>query len=207
MPLFACAQKDNKLIVTMQEYEQMMMVAEENAAPRSHFQGPDSVPVQINKNGVLQQNRKRKITQCKQPAGTAALYGGGGLVQDVRIPQGKSPAVITPARNTRNMDIEDRLAEEVKDIAGMLKDNPAAVEQLWSTLAALKAQIAMRIDSQLPVIDLSKIVSFDECDRHKNRFKRLKSSCEPDRKLMWELKEPAITKMRKGHSCLGLDWI
>jgi len=206
MPLFRAAQKDNLLIVTAQEHEQMLMVAEEHAAPRCHFQGPKSVPVQINKKGVLQQNRKRKLSQCQQPPGTAALHAVGGLVQDVHIPESKLPAVASPPRNDHNMDTEDRLAKEVKDIAAMLQDNPAAIEKLWATLSALKAKIASAQDSVEPALDLEKLVSFAPIET-RSRHKSFKAQGEPDRKMIAELKVPAITRMMKGQSSLDMDWM
>jgi len=206
LPLFQAAQNNNLLIVTIQEHEQMLMVAEEHAAPRCHFQGPKSVPVQINKKGVLQQNRKRKLSQCQQPPGTAALHAAGGLVQDIHIPESKLPVIVSPPRTDRNMDIEDRLAKEVKDIATMLQDNPAAIEQLWSTLAALKANIARAQDSVEPALDLEKMVSFAPIET-RSRYKRLKAQGEPDRKMMAEMKQPATTRMTKGQSSLDMDWM
>jgi hypothetical protein len=210
MAMFLAEQDNDKLIITEQEYQMMLMIAEEHGSPRTHFQGPHSVPIQMNKKGVLSVDKKRKETQCEQPAGSESLYNSGSLRQSVCIPKAKKAKIeatavmVTPVRAGKPMDIEDRLANEVKDIVGLIHNNPAAVEQLFSVLSTYKKALVAG-DDPAP-LDLSKMVSFPATEKRR-RYKRLTARGEPDRKMIKELQEPAVTRILLRESCLNLDFL
>jgi len=173
MDQYEARQYNKKLIVTIHEYQKMMMVAEEGSSDRHLFNVPDTTPIQRNKRGMLIKGRGSLEGQFCQPAGADSMYNEGSLNQEIGIPntpaRARPRASVTPS--PQSSDIGDRLCSKVREMTAALQHNPAAMEALFAHVSQMHETI---LSSD------SKLVSFPATDFRK-KGKRLRGAGEFDR--------------------------
>ena len=173
MDQYEARQYSKKLIVTIHEYQKMMMVAEEGSSDRHLFNVPDTTPIQRNKRGMLIKGRGSLEGQFCQPAGADSMYNEGSLNQEIGITntpaRARPRASVTPS--PQSSDIGDRLCSKVREMTAALQHNPAAMEALFAHLSQMHETI---LSSD------AKLVSFPATDFRK-KGKRLRGAGEFDR--------------------------
>lgn len=196
MPRFRARQYSNKLIVTVNEYQTMMIRAEEHAAPRSVFNVPFCTPIQKNKKGMLIAGNGAQESQFTQPAAAESFYAVGGLSREVGIP--KTPpgcaqaeaSAVTP--ESVNMDIGERMCAKVREMTVALRHNPSAMEAMFAHISSMHETIISRTAANLSSDNLANLISFPESDKRR-RGTRGKSAGEPDRKKMKQAETVELT--------------
>ena len=194
MPGYVAKQYNNKLIITVHEYQKIMMLAEEGSADRHLFNVPETTPIQMNKKGMLVKARGSLEGQFCQPTGSDSMFNEGGLVEHIRIPATPScsskTAVVTPS--PKSSDIGDRLCAKVREMTVALQHNPMAMEALFSQLSTMHEEILSGSAANMDAETLADLISFPATDSRK-RGRRLKSAAEFDRKRMKQTETVELT--------------